>query len=103
MIVNKLVDTGKLLDAVSVDGAGPIIKFSKYDTLTFHVLGETTPSATVVIDRSVDGTNWIQVSSTAVSAAGVTEVLVKNEVALYYRATVSSYVSGDLTVTWNGA
>ena len=104
MIVNKLVDSGTLLPTASANATGLSMKFVKYDEITFHVIADTTPSMTVTIQRSVDGTNWVDVgSAVSVSATGTDELLVKGEVALYYRAVVSSYVSGNVEVIFNAA
>ena len=103
MIVRKQLMPGVLLPATSANATGNKMKFVDFDTITFHIVASGTVSGTVAIQRSVDGTNWVEVSSDALSAVGITEQLVKGEVALYYRAVVSSYVSGTFTVNFNAA
>lgn len=103
MIVHKQLDTGVLLPSSVADVTGAAMKFVNYDSINFHILSTGTVSGTVAIQRSLDGTNWVQVSSSALSAVGITEQLVKGEVALYYRAVVSSYVSGTFEIIFNAA
>ena len=103
MIVHKQLDQGTLLPVTSANITTAKMKFVNYDTITFHILAATSPDATVAIQRSVDGTNWVEVSSDIISGAGVTEQLVKGEVALYYRAVISSYAAGDFSIEFNAA
>lgn len=104
MIVHNLVDTNVLLPTASGALTGAKVGFNQYDTITFHIVASSvTTGATVAIERSVDGTNWVQVSSDAIAADGVTEQLVKGEVASFYRAVVSGYTDGDYIVKFNAA
>lgn len=104
MILNRQLMEGTLLPATSADGNGDKVKFVNFDTITFHLIATSvTTGATVAIERSLDGTNWKEVSSTAVSANGLTEVLVKGEVALYYRPVVSSRTDGTYSIDFNAA
>lgn len=103
MIVNKLLMRGSLIPVTTANVTGETKKFVNSDSQTFHIVAADTPSMTVVIERSVDGTNFVQVSSTAISANGTTEVLVKGEPCEFYRAVVSSYVSGEVSVLFNAA
>lgn len=104
MILNRQLMEGVLLPALSADGDGSKVKFVNFDTITFHILASVvTTGATVVIERSLDGTNWVEVSSSAISANGVTEVLVKGEAALYYRGSVESRTDGTYAIDFNAA
>lgn len=104
MIVRKQLQEGTLLPPTSINATLPKMKFVNFDTITFHVIATAvTIGATVAIERSLDGNNWKEVASLALAANGLTEVLVKGEVALYYRAVVSALTDGTYAVEFNAA
>lgn len=102
--MNRLMGEGVLLPATSADATGNKMKFVDRDTITFHIIASSvTTGATVSIERSLDGTNWVETSSDAISADGVSEQLIKGEVAYFYRAKVSSRTDGTYIVNFNAA
>ena len=89
-----------LLNAVTAVGASDSVDVSSYNKLTFHIIATSvTTGATIKIQHSLDGTNWVDVSTTNVSASGNTEVAFSDVKYKYVRANVTSYTDGTFTVT----
>lgn len=83
--------TQVLLSAVVATGAGPSYELPAASTV-FQVAGITT--ATVVIQGSLDGTNWVALNSfTADGGYALTSPW------KYVRANVTAWTSGTITVT----
>lgn len=77
------------------------MSFNQYDNINFHTISSNSPDATVVIERSLDGVNWKQVSTETITSAALTEKIVSQEPANFYRANVTAYDSGDLAIKFN--
>ena len=83
-----------LLSAVAATGASVAVRphLSDADRIVFQVTGITT--ATVTIQASLDGTNWFS-TGTALTADGLASDANSYP---YYRANVTAYTSGTITV-----
>jgi hypothetical protein len=83
-----------ILDAVETQGAGTAVEVLNYDKFMAQVAGIVT--ATVKIEGSIDGTNFVDISGGGKSADGLTSLIQ----GLFYkiRANVSAYTSGTITV-----
>lgn len=79
-----------LLDGVSASGAGSTFEINA-NPKTFQTVKSGT--ATVAVQKSNDGTNWVDINS---DASGIDEY---TGVARFYRGNVTAYTSGTITVT----
>lgn len=104
MIHNKVITSDILLPTVSANIVGPKVSFVNYDSISIHVIGENSSNATILIERSVDGVNWASLAAADTVSDGVSvEYFISGHPFQYYRATVSSYVAGDITVKYSAA
>jgi len=88
-----------LLNAVTATGASADVNVSGYNKMTFHIIASSvTTGGTVVIQSSLDGTNYVDVDTTTVSADGTTEVVIENRKYKYVRANITARTDGTYTV-----
>lgn len=87
-----MAETSVLLNGVEATGAGTAVQ-TTVDNMSFHCEGITT--ATVVIEVSNDGTNYIT-SGVSFTADGVNTVTGPYK---YVRANCTAYTTGTITVT----
>lgn len=81
-----------LLNAVSASGASRAVQCDAGSPAFMQVNGIT--SATVVLQGSIDGSNWSTLGS-ALTADGLVTVA---NAPMYLRANCTTYVSGTITV-----
>ncbi len=99
-----LLDPITNVSAVTSTSTGAAIDARRATGATFMTVGTGTASATILIEGSVDGTNWYTINTVSVAADGNQRSIV-NEPHPYLRGRVSSYVSGTHTVKcslWEG-
>lgn len=86
------------LSAVTATGAGASINGALGDSSTWVITASSvTTGGTVLIQGSLDGTNWVTLSTTSVSGNGSTGVAVTSRW-LFLRANVSARTDGTYTV-----
>lgn len=86
------------LDAVTATGAGSAINAAIGDGSSWTITATSvTSGGTVLIQGSLDGTNWATLSTTSVTANGTTGVAITSRWA-YLRANVSGRTDGTYTV-----
>ena len=69
-----------------------------YSKFTFHIISEAvTTGATILIQSSLDGTNWVDLSSDTIASNGAIEHQFTGKYT-YLRANVSSYTDGTYSV-----
>lgn len=94
----KLKDPVTNLAAVTTTGAGAAITASNAQSSTWQIIATgVTTGGTVLIEGSLDGTNWYSLSSTAVSATGSTGVSVASQ-HTFLRSNLSARTDGTYTV-----
>lgn len=95
MAISKI----KLLNAVTATGAGASHKLTEQRrNLTYPIVIHGITTATVVIEASFDGTNWVPVTGGTITAdSGIT----LDVPFPFMRANVTSYTSGTITA-WLG-
>ena len=87
-----------MLSAVTADGASAAVNVSNYNKITFHVIASSvTHGGTMTLSHSLDETNYYDFSSTAISADGITEVIVENQKYKYVLAELSARTDGTYT------
>lgn len=85
------------LNAVVADTIGSAVDVSSYNKFTIHIFASAvTTGATVNIEQSLDGTNWVNIGTEAISVDGNVEYTF-NEAYRYLRTSVSSYSDGTYT------
>jgi hypothetical protein len=85
------------LNAVVANTTGSAVDVSSYNKFTIHIFASSvTDGATVSIEHSLDGTNWVEVGTEVVSVDGNVEYTF-NEAYRYLRTSVSSYTDGTYT------
>ena len=95
--MGKLRDAVTNLSAVTTTGAGSSIEASDADGATVQITAASvTSGGTVLVQGSLDGSNWATLSTTAVSASGTTGVSVTGRWA-YLRTNVSARTDGTYT------
>ena len=103
-----IIDTGlaeTLQNAAAALGDGTPIDMKGYDSLAVHVTGTFT--ATVTFEGTVDDSNWFAVglktaadgaAVTMATAAGAFKLPIDGPPLSQFRARVSAYTSGSVTV-----
>jgi hypothetical protein len=89
-----------LLDGVTANGSSDKKLVELYDIITFQVdtKGVTTDGATITLEVSLNGTDWVTHKTYALNADGDELYTIANERIKYVRATVSDYSQGTYTV-----
>ena len=91
--------TETLLSAVTTTGASAARAVEDSTAKTIYILAASvTSGGTVTIDASPDGTNWVTLNTTTVTANGVTEVAIVGLVNKYIRVNLSARTDGTYTV-----
>ena len=90
--MSSLTTAITLLNAVSASGASRAVQCDAGSPAFMQVNGIT--SATVVLQGSIDGSNWATLGS-ALTADGLVTVA---NAPMYLRANCTTYVSGTITV-----
>ena len=91
--------TETLLSAVTSTGASATRAVEDSTAKTIYILAASvTSGGTVTIDSSPDGTNWVTLNTTTVTANGVTEVAIVGLVNKYIRVNLSARTDGTYTV-----
>ena len=94
----KLRDAVTNLNAVTSTGAGSSINAAAGDGSTWAIIASSVSSGgTVLIQGSLDGTNWATLSTTSVGANGTTGVAITGRWS-FLRANVSARTDGTFTV-----
>lgn len=83
-------ETTTLLNAAAATGAGAASTFKALN-ITYQAV--VTGTATVEVQGSNDGTNWVQIANFTASGAST-----KADAFKYVRANVTAYTSGAVTV-----
>jgi len=87
------------LSAVTATGASTEVNAQNYNKLTYHIVATGVSSgATIEIQHSLNGTNWVTLNTTNISSTGNTEVYFSDVKYKYMRANVTSYSDGTYTV-----
>lgn len=88
-----------ILDGVTTTGASSAYDCTNYSMITFQIIAASvTTGGTMLIQSSLDGTNWGTISTTAVSANGSTIVSISQEKHRWIRANLSARTDGTYTV-----
>ena len=89
-----------LLNAVTASGASSAYNSGDLTTKTIYIVASSvTTGATVAIQTSIDGTNWVTIGSAQnIVADGVTEFAIVGLLQKYIRANITSYTDGTYTV-----
>ena len=89
-----------LLDGVTANGSSDKKLVELYDIITFQVNTKdvTTDGATITLEVSLNGTDWVTYKTYALNADGDELYTIANERIKYVRATVSDYSQGTYTV-----
>jgi len=83
------------LSAVGAVGAGTAVDVSNYNKHTVHIVATGVVSgATVDVDHSLNGTNWVNISSTSVATSGNTEIAISDVAYRYLRTNIPTYMDG---------
>ena len=86
-----------LLDVVSAIGSGQA-EVIDYFNHTFHLISSSvTTGSTILIQSSLDGTNWNTLSTNVISTNGVLEVSYSGKYK-YLRANLFTYTDGTYSV-----
>lgn len=89
------------LSAVATTGAGAGVTANNASASVWEIIATgVTTGGTVLIQGSVDGTNWYTISSTTVSATGNTGVSVTGPHP-YLRSNVSARTDGTYTTKYS--
>jgi hypothetical protein len=88
-----------LLDAVDTDEDGDAVNVIAFNNTTIHIIASAvTDGATVKIQHSLDGVNYVDITTSAITEDGVTEIVIENRKYKYLKASVSSRVDGTYSV-----
>lgn len=83
---------------VSASTSGDAIDVSYFHNYTVHIISSgVTTGATVTIEHSLDGTNWVIISTEVIASDEVTEYTYTNQAYKYLRTRVSDYSDGTYT------
>jgi len=87
------------LDDVVANTTGTTVEVSNYHNFTIHVIvsGSTTTGATVSIEHSLNGSDWVEIDREDVIADGITELAISQQAYRYLRTVVSDYIDGTYT------
>jgi hypothetical protein len=105
-IIVDLTALETLQDAAVATGVGTAINMKGYNGLTVRVAGITT--ATVTFEGTIDDTNWFVVglktaadgvAATTATANGVFKLPADGPVLSQFRANITAWTSGTITVT----
>lgn len=95
-----------MLDAVETAGAGAEVDTNKYDSATIHVqASEVTSGGIVLIQTTLDSSNWATVDTHAITADGTYETVIDRQRYRGVRANLSARTDGIYTVLgmfWKG-
>lgn len=94
--MGKLRDATTDLSAVTTTGAGSGVTAAGAEATVQILAASVTTGGTVLVQGSLDGTNWATLSTTAVSADGVTGVSITGRWT-YLRTNVSARTDGTYT------
>jgi len=100
--ITVLADEAALtnLSAVVANTDGAAILATGYKRITFHIISVGATDATVKIQATLDGTNWADVATFVLEAAGVKESIASDVAYIGMRSIVESWVSGAITTTY---
>lgn len=87
-----------LLDAVAASGAGNPTALPPGRKI-FLIAQSSTPTATVKIQGSVDGSTWDDIYSHATTGTAATKTIEVDDIYPKHRANVSAYTAGTISVT----
>lgn len=88
-----------ILDGVTSTGASDAFDISKYTKSTFHIISSLiTDGGTIKLQHSLDGTNYYDFAEKSITANGVTEIIVENQIYRYVRANLTARTDGTYTV-----
>ena len=83
------------LNAVTGTGAGSSVDVSNYHNFTVHIVSSSTTSgATIEVEDSIDGVNWVSIAEIPISVDDVTEVAISQQAYKYLRTSVTEYFDG---------
>lgn len=86
------------LSAVTATGAGSSVDVSNYHNYTIQIVASSvTTGASVLVQHSLDGTNWATISTNSITSNGVTEITISQVAYRYLRTNVSSRTDGTYT------
>ena len=95
--------TKTLLSAVTSTGASSAYGCGELVNKTVYVLAASVSTGgTITVDTSYDGTNWVTINTTAITANGVTEIAIVGLQHRYIRVNLSARTDGTYTVTLVG-
>lgn len=88
-----------LLDAVTANGASPAKNVQDYHNHTFLIIAtNVTTGAHVLIEASLDGTNWVTITNHSIVANGNYYTAISDQQWHYVRASVADRTDGTYTV-----
>lgn len=88
-----------LLDGVTSVVSGTAKRVELYKIFTFQaVASDVATGATVNIEVSLDGTNWVTYKSFAFTSDGTDAYSINGGKFMFVRATTSDYIDGTYTV-----
>jgi len=91
--------TTTLLSAVTATGASATKAMEDNSAKTVYIVASAvTSGATFTTDSSPDGTNWVTLNTTTVTANGVTEIAIVGLLNKYIRVNLSARTDGTYTV-----
>lgn len=94
-MANKLSDTYQLSASTATATGGSYVGLPSDGSLHVHVFSASTSIATVLVEQSVDGSNWF--AAQTVSNPSSTGAYLIGPVAPYNRVRISAYSAGTVT------
>ncbi len=89
----------QLLDEVTATGASNFRNVSNYNLKTIYIVAtNVSTGATLEIETSFDGSSWVSISTTSVTANGTTEIAIVNLLQRFIRVNITSYTDGTYSV-----
>ena len=88
------------LDGVVANTEGAFIDVAGKKRITFHIISVGATDATVKIQSTLDGTNWVTIETFVLAAAGISESITSDVAYIGMRSIVESWVSGTITTKY---